>query len=150
MAVANVQPVWRTCLKNWIFAVWLGAAMLITGTSLLAHHSPSAIFDMKNKVTLKGSVTKVDWVNPHIVLYMDAKADDGSVENWKFESNPPRWFTKVGVTRADFAQAIGQTVTVEIVKAIDGSKYGYLQKITFPNGNSLSLLEPSQTTEVRP
>jgi hypothetical protein len=92
----------------------------------------------------------VDWVNPHIVVYMDAKADDGSVENWKFESNPPRWFTKVGVTRADFAQAIGQTVTVEIVKAIDGSKYGYLQKITFPNGNSLSLLEASQTTEVRP
>jgi hypothetical protein len=145
-----LQPVWRTSLKNRIVAVWVGIAVLISVTSLMAHHSPSAIFDMKNKIALKGSVTKVDWVNPHIVVYMDAKADDGSVENWKFESNPPRWFTKVGVTRADFAQAIGQTVTVEIVKAIDGSKYGYLQKITFPNGNSLSLLEASQTTEVRP
>jgi hypothetical protein len=137
-------------LKNWIVAVWLGLAVLISAASLMAHHSPSAIFDMKKKIILKGSVTKVDWVNPHIVVYMDAKGDDGNVESWKFESNPPRWFTKVGVTRADFAQAIGQTVTVEIVKAIDGSKYGYLQKIEFPNGNSLSLLEPGQTEEVRP
>jgi ribosome maturation factor RimP len=45
----------------------------------------------------------------------------------------------VGVTRADFAAATGETVSVEIVKAIDGSKYGYLQKITFPNGNQISL-----------
>lgn len=137
-------------MKNRIVAVWLGIAVLISVASVMAHHSPSAIFDMKKKITLKGSVTKVDWVNPHIVVYMDAKGDDGNVESWKFESNPPRWFTKVGVTRADFAQAIGQTVTVEIVKAVDGSKYGYLQKIVFPNGNSLSLLEAGQTEEVRP
>jgi len=128
-------------LKPWTYYLLLGIAMLIPSVSLLAHHSPSAIFDMKKKVSIKGTVTKVDWVNPHIVVYMDAKGDDGNVENWKFESNPPRWFTKVGVTRADFAAAIGQTVTVEIVKAIDGSKYGYLQQITFPNGNLISLVE---------
>jgi len=105
---------------------------------------------MKNKVTLKGTVTKVDWVNPHIVVFMDAKSGDGAMENWKFESNPPRWFTKVGITRADFAAAIGQTVTVEIVKAIDGSKYGYLQKIAFPNGNLISLEDSSVKDEIRP
>jgi hypothetical protein len=136
-------------LKHRIFYAVLGAALLVPRVSLLAHHSPSAIFDMKKKISLKGSVTKVDWVNPHIVVYMDAKGDDGNVENWKFESNPPRWFTKVGVARADFAAAIGQTVTVEIVKAIDGSKYGYLQKITFPNGNLISL-EEGQKEEIRP
>ena len=136
-------------MKNRIFTAGLGCAVLFCATSLMAHHSPSAIFDMKKKVTLTGSVTKVDWVNPHIVVEMDAKGDDGKVESWKFESNPPRWFTKVGVTRADFAAAIGQTVTVEIVKAIDGSKYGYLQKITFPNGNAISL-EEGQKEEIRP
>jgi hypothetical protein len=104
---------------------------------------------MKKKISLKGTVTKVDWVNPHIVMFMDAKGDDGAVVNWKFESNPPRWFTKVGVNRADFAAAIGQNVTVEIVSAIDGSKYGYLQKITFPNGNQISL-EEGQKEEIRP
>jgi hypothetical protein len=123
--------------------------MLVPGVSLLAHHSPSAIFDMKTKVSIKGTVTKVDWVNPHIVVFMDAKSDDGNVENWKFESNPPRWFTKVGVTRADFAAAIGKTVTVVVVKAIDGSKYGYLQKITFPNGDQISLAE-GEKEEIRP
>jgi hypothetical protein len=136
-------------LKNRIFALLLGAGMLIPAAALWAHHSPSAIFEMKKKITLKGTVTKVDWVNPHIVLFMDVKDDSGQVENWKFESNPPRWFTKVGVNRADFAAAMGQTVTVEIVAAIDGSKYGYLQKITFPNGNEISLVE-GQKEEIRP
>ena len=80
----------------------------------------------------------------------DVKGDDGKVENWKFESNPPRWFTKVGVTRADFAEAIGQTVTVEAVRAIDGSKYGYLQKITYANGNSIALGNDSEKEDGKP
>lgn len=136
-------------MKNRIFAVVLGIGIFIPAASLVAHHSPSAIFDMKKVVTLKGTVTKVDWVNPHIVMFMDVKGDDGKVDNWKFESNPPRWFTKVGVNRADFAAAIGQTVTVDIVAAIDGSKYGYLHKITFPNGNQISLVE-GEKEEIHP
>jgi hypothetical protein len=139
----------EACLKK-IFAVWLGFALLVPATLLMAHHSPSAIFDMKKRVSLKGSVTKVDWVNPHIVMYMDVKGDDGKVENWKFESNPPKWFARVGVTRADFVAAVGQTVTVEIVKAIDGSLYGYLEKITFPNGDSIALENSAEKDEVRP
>ena len=136
-------------MKHRITYVLLGLAMLVPGVSLFAHHSPSAIFNMKQKVTIKGTLTKVDWVNPHIVMFMDAKGDDGNVVNWKFESNPPRWFTKVGVTRADFASSVGQVVSVEVVTAIDGSKYGYLQKITFPNGNQISL-EEGQKEEIRP
>jgi len=136
-------------LKNRICAVLLGLGVLVPAASLWAHHSPSAIFDMKKKVTLKGNVTKVDWVNPHIVLFMDVKDESGKVDNWKFESNPPRWFTKVGVNRADFAAAIGQEVTVEVVAALDGSKYGYLQSIKFPNGNEISLVE-GQREEIHP
>ena len=136
-------------MKQRISSVLLGVALFVPGVALLAHHSPSAIFNMKQKVTIKGTMTKVDWVNPHIVMFMDAKGDDGNVVNWKFESNPPRWFTKVGVTRADFAAAVGQMVSVEVVTAIDGSKYGYLQKITFPNGNQISL-EEGQKEEIRP
>jgi hypothetical protein len=136
-------------LKRKIYLAALGFAMLVPGVALLAHHSPSAIFDMKKKVTIKGTLTKVDWVNPHIVVFVDAKADDGTIVNWKFESNPPRWFTKVGVTRADFASSVGQTVSVEVVTAIDGSKYGYLQKVTFANGNQISLEEGAKE-EIRP
>ena len=136
-------------MKHKIYSLLAGLAFVVPGAALLAHHSPSAIFDMKKPVSLTGTLTKVDWVNPHIVVFMDMKNADGTVTNWKFESNPPRWFTKVGVNRADFAAAIGQNVKVLIVKAIDGSKYGYLQKITFPNGNEISL-EEGQKEEIRP
>jgi len=127
-----------------MFSICAGLTLLATSASLWAHHSPSAIFDMNNKVSLKGQVTKVDWVNPHIVLYIDLNSDNGNTESWKFESNPPKWFSKVGLNRADFASAVGQTVTVQCVKAIDGSKYAYLLEITFPNGNSFSLRSDSE------
>jgi phosphoribosylformimino-5-aminoimidazole carboxamide ribonucleotide (ProFAR) isomerase len=95
---------------------------------------------MEKKFTLTGTLTKVDWFNPHIVVYLDARKNDGSVENWKFESNPPSWFRRVALAREDFAKAIGQTVTVEGVPAKSGVLYGYLLKITFPDGNSLELV----------
>ena len=112
--------------------------LLLTGT-LSAHHSPSAIFDMSKPFVLTGTLTKVDWVNPHIDLFIDATASDGSVETWKFESNPPSWFRHVGLTRASFAKVIGQTVTVGGVRARDGSRYGYMRKFTFPDNNSIEL-----------
>ena len=121
----------------------LCATLLAAGTAR-AHHSPSSIFDMANKVTLSGTLTQVEWVNPHIAIYIDVKKADGTgVENWKFESAPPSWLRRVGVNSADFKKAIGQTVTVEGNKARDGSPYGFLQKITFADGNSLAMVSPN-------
>ena len=117
-----------------IFVILLGAV------PVSAHHSPSAVFDMTKQFSLTGTLMKVDWINPHIVVFIDAKKNDGSVENWKFESNPPSWFRRVALARDDFAKAIGQTVTVEGVRAKAGGLYGYLLKITFPDGNSLELV----------
>ena len=106
-----------------------------------AHHSTTAEFDVTHRITLTGTLTKVDWVNPHIVIVMSAR-EGGSAAAWKFESNPPAWFRRVGVSRADFAKAIGQTITVEGNRAKDGSLYGYLVKVTFADGNSLELVAP--------
>jgi hypothetical protein len=114
------------------------AGLLFTGT-LSAHHSPSAVFDMTKPFVLKGTLTKVDWVNPHIDMVIDAVGADGSTEEWKFESNPPSWFRHVGISRADFAKFIGQPVTVGGVRARDGSRYGYMRKFTFPDGSSIEL-----------
>ena len=122
-------------------ALIVSTVLFVTG-ALWAHHSPSAIFDMSKKFTLTGTITKIDWVNPHIVVYMEAKGEGGKVEAWSFESNPQAWFRRVGVSRADFAKALGQTVTVEGVRAKDGTLYGYLQKITYPGGNFLELANP--------
>jgi len=103
---------------------------------------------MSKKFTLTGTLSKVDWINPHIVVFIDAKSPSGEAEAWKLESNPPAWFKRVTVNRADFAKAIGQTVTVECVRAKDGSLYGYMQKITFADGTSLELVvNPSENPQ---
>jgi hypothetical protein len=135
-------------LRYKILIALMAFAVLLAPEAMRAHHSPSAIFDMDKKFTLKGTLTQVDWVNPHIAVLLDAKKDDGSVEKWKFESNPPSWFRRVGVARENFAKAIGQTVTVEGVRARAGVLYGYLLKITFPDGNSLELVfQPPKKTD---
>ena len=108
--------------------------------SLWAHHSPSAIFDMRNRISVTGTLTKIDWVNPHIVIAMEAKSDGGKTDRWTFESNPPSWYRSVGLARADFAKAVGQTVTVEGVRARDGTLFGYMQKIKLPDGTLLELV----------
>lgn len=130
-------------MRNKTLGVLIAFTLLFAVESLWAHHSPSAIFDMSKPFTLVGSLTRVDWVNPHIMVFLDAKKNDGSVEAWKLESNPPSWFRRVGVGRSDFAKGIGQNVTVEGVRARDGSLYAYLEKITFQDGSSLELVNPS-------
>jgi hypothetical protein len=126
-------------VRRKICGVLLALASLFATVSLWAHHSPSAIFDMSKRIGMTGTLTKIDWINPHIVVYIDAKAEDGKAESWVFESNPPAWFRRVGVGRADFAKSVGQSVKVEGVGAKDRSLYGYLQKIIFADGISLEL-----------
>ena len=127
-------------------SVWAVAFLLLSPASLVwAHHSPSAIFDMSTRISVTGTLTKIDWINPHIVLAMDAKGDGGTIEHWTFESNPPSWYRSVGLARADFAKVIGQTVTVEGVRARDRSLFGYMQKITLPDGTSLELINSADS-----
>ena len=114
--------------------------LLVVAAPLWAHHSPSAIFEMSKRISVTGTLTKVDWINPHIVINMEGKSDDGKVQQWTFESNPPSWYRSVGLARADFAKAIGQTITVEGVRAKNGMPYGYMQKIKLPDGTSLELV----------
>ena len=76
----------------------------------------------------------------NIVISMESKG-----ENWTFESNPPSWYRKVGISRADFAKALGQTVIVEGVRAKDGAAFGYMQKIKLPDGTTFELVNAAET-----
>jgi hypothetical protein len=117
---------------------------LTLGTLVWAHHSPSAIFDVSKKQIVSGTLTKVEWVNPHIVVMVDVQNAQGAVENWRLESNPPSWFKNVGLGRNDFSKAIGQTVSLEANRAKDGSLYGYMRKISFADGRSYELVSPAE------
>ena len=131
-------------MKQTVSAACFILFALLATVSLRAHHSPSAIFDMTKHVAVTGTLTRIDWINPHIVLWMDAKGEGGKVEPWTFQSNPPSWYKSVGLARADFAKFIGQTITVEAVKARDGSLYGYMDKIKLPDGTSYELVSGAE------
>lgn len=115
--------------------ICLALAVFLGGGWLWAHHSPSAEFDMSKSFSVSGTLTKVDWINPHIMMLLDVNG-----EEWKFESNPPAWFRRVGIARADFADAIGQKISVDGVRARDGSKFGYMLRAKFASGRALELV----------
>jgi hypothetical protein len=117
----------------------LVAAVVLIVQPLGAHHSTSAIFENDKRITVSGTLTKVDWINPHIQFFLESSTG-GTVEMWRIQGNPPAWWRTVGVNRADFAKAIGQNVTVDALPAQDGSRYGYLRRIRFANGDSLESL----------
>src|SRR5206468_13134429 len=85
-------------------------AMLLAG-SAWAHHNMSALFDFNDRVTLTGTLTKVDWRNPHIELIVDTKAGGDQVAAWSLEGPPPSFFRVRNINRSDVEAAVGKTVT---------------------------------------
>jgi hypothetical protein len=97
--------------------VWLVGLFL--GSSVQAHHSFLAEFDPKKPVTLTGPVTKIEWTNPHIFLYLDVKDESGKVTNWAIEMGNPNSLIRLGWTR--HAMKVDDVVTVHGSLARDGS-----------------------------
>jgi hypothetical protein len=106
--------------------VVLGAGMLLT--PVMAHHSFSAEYDSKKPVTLKGTVTKVDWMNPHVYFYLDVEDDAGNVANWALEMGPPNGLQRSGWTRS--TMKVGDVVVVEGTLAKDGAKQANARSVT--------------------
>jgi hypothetical protein len=98
----------------------LAAGFLLAAIPALAHHSFTAEFNIDNVVTIKGTLTKVDWINPHIYFFVDVKDDKGNVTNWAIEGHPTGFMRRAGVTSDMFVE--GQTVVVEGWHAKDGTK----------------------------
>ena len=117
----------------------IALAVVVVG-SASAHHSMSALFDFNQRFTRSGMLTKLDWRNPHIYLFVDVKSDQGLVETWLFEGPTPGFFRRRDdVGKGDFENAIGGTVTVEASRARDGSLSGLIRMITLPDGKVVSL-----------
>lgn len=107
-------------------AAMMGA--LVAVTPAMAHHSFAAEYDAKKPVTLKGTVTKVDWMNPHVYFYIDVTDDKGSITNWGLEMGPPNGLERSGWTRNTIQ--IGTEVIVEGTLAKDGSKQANARSVT--------------------
>src|SRR3954468_1624012 len=101
--------------------IWLAAvAMLCAGRPALAHHSFAAEFDAEKPVKLTGTVTKIEWTNPHAYFYIDVKDASGKVTNWGLEMGSPNGLMRQGWSRNSLK--VGDQVSIEGSKAKDGSK----------------------------
>jgi len=109
----------------------LGVALLLPHT-VIGHHSFDAEFDRNKPVTLKGSVTRVDWGNPHIWVFMDVKDETGKVSNWGVEGGAPNALFRNG-WRKDSLK-VGDIVTVEGFRGRDGSQRANANRVTLPDG----------------
>lgn len=108
-----------------------------------AHHSFSGAFDVTRRSTLAGTISKIDWVNPHVYIYLDVKDDTGKVTTWALESLPTNHLRTAGITRNDVwnKASEGEVVTAHIYQSKDVANHraGWLLRITYADGHFLHL-----------
>jgi hypothetical protein len=105
--------------------------------SAWAHHNMSAIFDFNDRVTLTGTLSKIDWRNPHIELIVDTK-NGQETQTWSLEGPSPSFFRARDINKSDIESALGKTVKAEASRARDGSRAGLLRVMTLPDGKLVS------------
>lgn len=119
--------------------VWKRAAALVAaiavGPEALAHHSFATQYDADAPVTLEGTVTKVEWLNPHARFYIDVEASDGTVTSWNLELASPNVLRRNGWKRDSVS--IGDHVMVEGSRARDGSSMANARTVKLADGTSV-------------
>jgi hypothetical protein len=114
----------------------VAGGLLVATVPVLAHHSFSAEYDRAKTVELKGTVTKVEWMNPHARFYVDVKDDASKVTNWEFELGSPNGLMRQGWTRNSLKE--GDVVTVNGSRAKDGSNLVNASTVVLGNGRGCS------------
>jgi hypothetical protein len=116
----------------------VACAVVMLGNEALAHHNMTALFDFNDRVTLNGTLTKIDWRNPHTYLTIDVQGGAGAAESWQAEGPSPTWFRIRDIGKADFEGSLGKSLTVEVSRARDKSHSGLIRTITLPGGRVVS------------
>ena len=112
-----------------------GIGLLAATLPLVAHHSFAAEFDNAKPISLQGVVTKLDWMNPHIWIYLDTKDDAGAVAHWQCEGGPPNALTRQGWSKDSLK--ISDQVTIEGFRSKDGTNTCNARSVKLPNGKSV-------------
>ena len=122
-------------MKTTLFLALSG--LILAASSARAHHSFSAEFDINQPITLKGVLTKMEWVNPHGWIYIDVTQPDGKVVNWAIEAGGPTQLLRRGLRKTDFPAGI--EVTVEGFRARSGEPKANGRSVTMKDGRNFFL-----------
>jgi hypothetical protein len=123
-------------MKNKFAIIFTGIALL-AAVPAWAHHSFAAEFDSEKPVKLQGTVSKMEWINPHAWIHIDVKGADGKVTNWMVECGSPNTLLRRGFTRTSVA--VGQEIVVDGYQAKDGTNRANGRDVTLPDGKKLFL-----------
>ena len=122
----------------------VACVVAVTATPAIAHHSFAAEFDASQPVELKGTVSRIEWMNPHAYFYIDVKDGSGKMTSWGLEMGSPNGLMRQGWTRN--SMKIGDEVVVEGSRAKDGSNIANARSVVLGNGEKL-FAASSQNTE---
>jgi hypothetical protein len=122
-------------MKNMLAVVITSAGLLLAAAPALAHHAFAAEFDAKKPLQLRGTVTKMEWINPHAWIHVDVKKPDGTIDSWMIEGGTPNTLLRRGFTKNSLLP--GTEIIVDGYQAKDGSHRANGRDLTLPDGKKL-------------
>lgn len=115
--------------------VFLTALLIAAAPGAQAHHSVAGQFDVTRPMTLKGTITRIDWINPHVYIYLDVRDEKGELATWALATLPTAMMRRAGLTKDAIQGRPGEVVTVDAVPARDGTRHlAWISKITYSDG----------------
>ena len=127
----------RKSFATLVLGVAVAGVTIASSAALQAHHAFAAEFDARKEVTLKGSVSRVEWVNPHVWIHVDVKKPDGTIESWAIEAGTPNVLFRRGVTKQSLKS--GTEVVINGYQAKDGSRRANGRDVKLADGSKLFL-----------